>query len=115
VNRGNRTERAVTAELHRHGYIVGSLRHEGGPGDHLAWLPGSWRPRPLLVETKGTLDLPWRSTWGPGDRDAMLSAGIDLDVEPILAWRPPGLGGIIWLPPEDWPEAGYVVRTYRAA
>jgi hypothetical protein len=110
MSRGNSTENRVAQVLRDAGYMVASRRHEPGPGDLLAWRvmltwAGSFLP-PLLVEVKGTLDPPWRSTWGAARRREMLEAKITHGVEPILAWWPPYLrGGPIWLPPEDWPKA----------
>jgi hypothetical protein len=121
---GNPAELAVAAELTALGYLVGSRRHIAGPGDLLAvgTLPGLrvWGsslelPRPptstksgqaLLVEVKATTTVPWASSnFSPEDRLAMTTAAAIWDVEPILAWRPPGVGATIWLPPEDWPAA----------
>lgn len=93
------------------GYLVSSRRHQGGAGD-LLWTPtvpaamdATRSGQPLLIEVKATGDLPWRSKFGPDAREAMLAAGVRYGVEPILAWLPPGIGdGIVWLPPEDWPD-----------
>ncbi|MGH2761427.1 MAG: hypothetical protein ACRDLD_02415 [Thermoleophilaceae bacterium] len=83
------------------GYLVASRRHEGGAGDHLAIHPVH---SPLLVETKGTGDLPWRSTFGPLARQALTQTADAFGAEPLMAWWPPGLKcGPIWLPAEDWP------------
>lgn len=105
VGRGNQRERAVASALRELGYLVSSRRHEAGAGDLLA-LP-VWRHvhcLPLLVEVKGTTDLPWRSNWGPDDRAQMIEAGVRYRLEPMLAWWPPGLrGGPVWLPISDWP------------
>lgn len=92
----------MAAVLRKQGYLVSSLRHEFGAGDLLAVSPNGHRD--LLVEVKGTLDPPWRSTWGPKERQLMRVAESRWDVEPILAWWPPHLvGGPIWVPQEDWP------------
>lgn len=102
---GTPAELAVRGELREAGYLVASRRHEPGPGDELGVRPGEIA---LLVETKATKDLPWRSDFGPAERKAMTSVYF---VEPILAWRiryqVPGerrwQWGTCWLPPEDWP------------
>jgi Holliday junction resolvase len=109
--RGTGAERK-TARLGKElGYLVSSLRHFGGAGDQL-WTPSvdaitvRKGNTPLLIEVKATLDPPWRSTWGPDDRRAMLQAGKRYLAEPMLAWWVPYLnGGPIWLPAEDWPDA----------
>ncbi len=108
VGRGNQRERAVAQVLRDFGYLVSSRRHEGGAGDLLAAAPTflkSHTPNPLLlIEVKGTSDVPWRSTFGPEARAEMIEAGLNYGVQPLLAWWPPSLrGGPIWLPVEDWP------------
>lgn len=101
-SRGIQRERAVAAVLRKQGYLVASLRHEFGAGDLLGVSPNGHGP--LLVEVKGTMDLPWRSTWGPEQRRLMLTAAVQWGVEPILAWWPPHLvGGPIWVPADEWP------------
>lgn len=122
-SRGTQRERAVATLLGELGYLVASLRHFGGPGDLLAVATAEIREapathafaglevitqhRPLLVEVKGTTDVPWKDYKGFGRprRDEMILAGIKWGVEAILAWWPPSLrGGPIWLPVEDWPS-----------
>lgn len=105
ANRGLARERQVAQIGTALGYLVSSLRHFGGPGDQL-WTPQWTSPdqlKPLLVEVKGTTDVPWWSTWGPDDRAAMIEAALVYCLEPICAWWPPRLGAPIWLPVEDWP------------
>lgn len=114
--RGIGRELQVAEVLRDLGYLVASRRHEPGPGDHLAVYPGLgqhlssralFRYRPLLVETKGTVQVPWSAggdCFGPDERAALIHAGLEWNVEPVLAWWPPSLrGGPIWLPVEDWP------------
>lgn len=100
----------VADGLRKNGYLVASMRHVGGPGDLLACAPldtaRMYRPRPLLIEVKGTKDFPWLDYKGFGRprRQEMIDAGVEWNVEPILAWWPPHLrGGPIWLPASDWP------------
>lgn len=109
VARGIEIERKVARLGVELGFLVSSRRHVAGPGDQL-WLPT--RPgvrrhgsgRPLLIEIKATLDPPWRSDWGPGERAALIEAEVEYEVEPMLCWWPPNLGPV-WLPREDWPES----------
>lgn len=120
-SRGNQREQAVARILRDLGYLVASLRHVGGPADLLAISPHfltkhrnvglslrqlAWQHRPLLVEVKGTTRIPWHDGDGfsPNRRAEMIEAGVSHNVEPMLAWWPPGLrGGPMWLPVEDWP------------
>jgi hypothetical protein len=103
-SRGTERERRVVNVLRGLNYLPASLRHLKGPGDILAIPLATDGHRPLLVEVKGTTDLPWASTWGPEERGAMLLAGDVWNVEPILAWYPPGLrDGPIWLDETQWP------------
>jgi hypothetical protein len=106
MNRGLGRERRVASLLREAGYLVASLRHFKGAGDLLAIAPyeRAFWPNPLIIEVKGTTEAPWRSTFGPADRHAMIEAGKAYGAEPLLAWWPTGLGGPIFLTPEDWPR-----------
>lgn len=118
--RGTPAERKVAQLGRALGYLVSSRRHEAGPGDQL-WLPPvrpgmrlSWDVQPLLIEVKNTTDPPWRSTWGNQERIELIAWAERWGCEPILAWLPPGLGGIVWLPPEDWPRIRLSEGTHPA-
>lgn len=108
MNLGNPAENRTAAILLAHDYLPASRRHMAGPGDLLA-VPKNGahvKRRALLVEVKRTTDGPFK-TFGPEDRDAMISAGVRYGVSPLLAWYgipgPIGTAYPIWLPVEDWP------------
>jgi hypothetical protein len=113
LRNGLTAERKVARLLERFGYLVASRRHFGGAGDLLAWRPVSLfaadngeTSRPLLIEVKATVCVPWHSAshFGPAQRADLFGAAEDYDVEPLLAWVPPYLGGVVWCPVEDWPS-----------
>ena len=102
-------ERLVSRRLRDLNFLTGSLRRVKGPGDLIA-IPLSYhKDRPLLVEVKATIDIPWSSgdNFGPVNRGGLLLAADVWDCEPMLAWVPPMPRGfaksIFWLPEEDWP------------
>ncbi len=108
ANRGSPRENAVAQVLRDFDYLVASRRHEPGAGDLLAaapaaryWTMPHWL---LLIEVKGTRDVPWADTkgFGPERRRELLETARKWNVEPMLAWWPPHLG-LIWLPASDWP------------
>ena len=106
ARKGNLGERRVQARLEFLEYLVSQRRHVGGAGDLLAVpfqpLDPDLRLPPLLVEVKTDRAGPF-ATFRPDDRDAMIVAGLEYNVEPILAWTPdPDL--IFWVPWEDWPD-----------
>lgn len=108
---GNAAEQAVNRELRALGYFTASRRHFGGAGDLIA-LPAFLDPRGkydrqlgvvgLLIEVKGRINV-WEG-FRREDRDAMRECAATWGLIPLLAWRPPGLGGTMWLPEEDWPK-----------
>lgn len=113
--KGTRRERQIAQIGRDFGYLVSSRRHEEGPGDQL-WAPKLRLPLasewphparcPLLIEVKGTVEAPWSAgggCFGPDERAAMIEAGVQYGVAPLLAWWPPGLSAPVWLPVEDWP------------
>ncbi len=100
----------MTARILRElGYLVASRRHEGGPGDILAWTPQVPKGKgtslvdvpPLLVEVKNTA-LPF-SKLGPIQRRDLLMAEEDYGVEAMLCWWPRGFRHCFWVPTDDWP------------
>jgi Holliday junction resolvase len=103
VAKGITAERRVAREGQEHGYLVASLRHFGCPGDQLWLCPdGKWRPeKPLLIEVKSTPE-PWMQ-FRREDRAALIAAALQFGCEPLLALIAPGLGGVAYLSPEDWP------------
>lgn len=106
MSRGTQREQWVEQALRDLNYLTASRRHLEGPGDVLALPLAYTGHRPLLVEVKSTTDYPWRSTWGPQERGALLLAADVYGAEAMLAWWPPGVGrasGPLWLPPTDWP------------
>ncbi len=96
ARKGNAGENRVCDDLQRKGWVYGSRRHIGGPGDAIAFKTG-YRTR--LIEVKKTKTA-W-SHFGPADRKAMLEFAEKFDLDPYLAW----IRGdhIHYLLPKDWP------------
>jgi hypothetical protein len=95
-------ERQVASRLRAHGYLIGSRRHEPGPGDILAVpLPDVGRRlEPLLVEVKGTAR-PYER-FGPVERMMLAERAVAFGLRPALAWWPAG-GVLEWIGPDAWP------------
>ena len=115
---GSPAERNVAALLVGLGYLLASRRHFGGAGDLLALAryetePGVVLHRPLLIEVKATAAIPWQAGsdhFGPARRRELIDAADRWDIEPMLAWVPPGMpygeaGGVFWIPADEWPSA----------
>ena len=103
---GNARELKVMALLASEGWLCGSRRHIGGAGDILAvrQLEGYYiaTPEALLIEVKATAEIPWRSTFGPADRQAMVETAKKYAADPWLYWWPPR-GKLQRIHASDWP------------
>jgi hypothetical protein len=94
TRRGNQREVDLTNLLEADGWVVGSRRHIGGPGDLLA-IDQLTVDRILLCEVKSTAGGPWER-YGPLDRRALGELGLAIDAIPCLAWWPPRANGSKW-------------------
>ena len=109
---GNARELKVMAVLASEGWLCASRRHIGGAGDILAIRPwahdGASRKAVLyccdamLIEVKATTEVPWRSTFGPADRQALVETAEKHGAVPWLYWWPPR-GKLLRIPAEDFP------------
>lgn len=96
TRKGNAGENLVSNDLQGKGWVYGSRRHIGGPGDGLAVKAGH---KPRLIEVKKTKTA-W-SHFGPTDRRALLDYSIKHDLEPWLAWV---VGERVqYIPAAGWP------------
>lgn len=116
VRQGNAVEVKVAKMLEAEGWIVGSRRHTGGAGDLLAVRRFYAKSDPFgnvtdqdapfhevrLIEVKATTQVPWRSTFGPVVRQAMIEAAEKIGACPWLVWWPPR-GELKWISASDWP------------
>jgi len=103
---GNARELKVMAVLAEEGWLCASRRHIGGAGDILAirhsdveLIHDCWA---ILVEVKATAEVPWRSTFGPADRQALVETAEKYGAVPWLYWWPPR-GKLLRIPAEDFP------------
>jgi hypothetical protein len=104
------------------GYHVSSTRHFGGAGDQL-WTPGravyqavlgdlayaGALLNSLLIEVKATAEYPWRSSWGPADREAMVATSYEYGFEPMLLWYVVVAGRMeaMFIPADEWPSSDW--------
>jgi hypothetical protein len=100
ARKGNAAERFVAKDLERRDFLVGSRRHVGGSGDHIAVHPGGeiW-----LVEVKATKERFGGFT--PGDREAMKATPLPLSGQRYLA-HVTGSGdrlAVEYVHERDWP------------
>lgn len=98
--KGITAERKVAKYLKELGFLVASRRHFGGAGDILALPPSGVG---ILVEVKASSsDRGPFADFPPKDREAMMTAGKEHDVVPLLAWLPEG-GKMFFIPRDEWP------------
>lgn len=100
ARKGNTAERFVAKDLESRGFLVGSRRHVGGAGDHIAVHPGGevW-----LVEVKATKER--FSDFRRGDRLAMKETPLPLVSARYLA-HVTGSGdnlAVEYVHERDWP------------
>lgn len=98
VAAGHQRERAVGAHLRKQGWLLGSRRHEPGPGDWLAYKLHT----AMLVEVKSTAGGPWE-TYGPKERAELDAEAIRVAAIPVIAYWP-ARGGLRMIFRSDWPE-----------
>lgn len=104
ARKGNGKEKATERLLEEDGWLVGSRRHIGGPGDLLAVARAyndGMHERVRVIEVKATLR-PY-SHFGPKDREALLRFAEENYAEAELAWWPPGSKTCQFIPSSDWP------------
>jgi Holliday junction resolvase len=96
--RGNAVERKVAKFYRDQGYVVASLRHEPGAGDHLAARAGE----PLLyIESKGNAGNAFMN-FRPRERAEVRGRAAKAGATPLLAHWPPRQPLRI-LPVSEWP------------
>lgn len=99
VARGSAAENRVAAHGRSQGWIVGSLRHEGGAGDQLWHKPGQ---RGRLVEVKAGAR-PYEN-FRRADREALVERAARFELDPLLAYCRTPSEPVRWLTADDWPN-----------
>lgn len=99
---GNTAEVKLARLLEADGNICGSRRNMPGAGDLLVVGPAGQFIQ--LIEVKRTKQIPWRSTFGPAERQALLQTAAEYGARAAIVWWPDLKKDPIWLYEEKWPR-----------